>query len=78
MDNFFRERLKSLEWLHELDSPDWRATHHHPKMGSMSAELLLANWLAHDQFHIRQVNDLNFAHLTQMVAPVSLKYSGWE
>ena len=78
IDNFFRERLDSLKWLHDLASPDWQATHHHPKMGSMTAELLLANWLAHDLFHIRQVNDLHFAWLTQLVAPVSLGYSGWK
>jgi len=47
-------------------------------MGPMSAGLLLANWLAHDLFHIRQTNDLHFAYLTQLVAPVSLGYSGWE
>jgi hypothetical protein len=46
-------------------------------MGRMTAELLLANWLAHDLFHIRQVNDLHFAYLVQLVAPVSLGYSGW-
>lgn len=51
--NFFEERENSLEWLHEQESPDWQATHQHPKMGSMSAELLLANWLAKDLFHIR-------------------------
>ena len=78
LDNFFRERSTSLTWLRELASPDWQAIHHHPKMGPMSAELLLANWHAHDLFHIRQVNDLHFAYLTQLVAPVSLGYSGWE
>jgi hypothetical protein len=30
-----------------------------------------------DLFHIRQVNDLHFAYLAQLVAPVSLGYSGW-
>jgi len=47
-------------------------------MGPMSAELILANWLAHDLFHIRQVTDLQFAYLTERVKPVSLDYSGWE
>ncbi|MGD2000567.1 MAG: DinB family protein [Desulfobacterales bacterium] len=78
LGNFFRERATSITWLHDLASPDWQAIHHHPKMGPMSAELLLANWLAHDLFHIRQVNDLHFAYLTQLVAPVSLGYSGWD
>jgi len=76
--NFFNEREKSLLWLDTLDRPDWQATYCHPKMGPMSAELILANWLAHDLFHIRQVTDLHFAYLTERVKPVSLDYSGWE
>jgi uncharacterized damage-inducible protein DinB len=78
LDNFFGERTKSLKWLHGLERPNWQAAHRHPKMGPMSAELLLANWLAHDLFHIRQVNDLHFAYLSRMTSPVSLAYSGWE
>ena len=78
LQNFFEEREKSLLWLNRLDSPDWQATYHHPQMGPMSAELILANWLAHDLFHIRQTNDLLFDYLTKAVEPVSLNYSGWE
>jgi uncharacterized damage-inducible protein DinB len=77
LQNFFEEREESLRWLHQLNSPDWQATYRHPKMGPMSAELILANWLAHDLFHIRQVTDLHFAYLTNQVKPVSLDYSGW-
>jgi len=75
--NFFVEREASLRWLNQLISPDWQATHKHPQMGPMSAEQLLANWLAHDLFHIRQVTDLHFAYLTKQVKPISLNYSGW-
>ena len=78
LENFLTERAASIDWLQELKSPDWKATHNHPKMGPMSAELLLANWLAHDLFHIRQATDLHFDFLTDQVAPVSLLYSGWE
>ena len=77
LSNFLNERESSLLWLHGLRSPDWQATHSHPKMGPMPAELILANWLAHDLFHIRQLNDLHFAWLKRTVAPVSLDYSGW-
>ena len=78
LQNFFDEREKSLLWLDTLGRPDWQATHRHPQMGPMSAELILANWLAHDLFHIRQATDLHFAYLTKVVKPVSLDYSGWE
>jgi len=78
LSNFLAAREASLGWLNEQKSADWRTTHHHPRMGPMSAELLLANWLAHDLFHIRQIAELQFAGLSKDVAPVSLKYSGWE
>ncbi len=78
IQNFLEEREQSLLWLNALNLPDWRATYRHPQMGPMSAELILANWLAHDLFHIRQVTDLHFAYLTKAVEPVSLDYSGWE
>jgi uncharacterized damage-inducible protein DinB len=78
LDNFFEERAKSLLRLNKFDLPDWQATHHHPQMGPMSAELILANWLAHDLFHIRQVTDLHFAYLTKVVKPVAFHYSGWD
>ena len=78
LDNFLAEREASLRWLSKQASVDWQATHHHPRMGPLSAELLLANWLAHDLFHIRQVADLQFAGLAKQAAPISLKYSGWE
>jgi hypothetical protein len=77
VNDFIVEREKSLKWLFEIDSPNWQATYHHPKMGPMSAELMLANWAAHDLFHIRQVTDLQFAYLKREVAPISLDYSGW-
>jgi len=76
--DFLAEREASLRWLNNQDSPNWQAAHHHPQMGPMSAELLLANWAAHDFFHIRQVAELHFAFLTKQAAPVSLSYSGWE
>ena len=78
LQNFFNEREKSLLWLDSLGLPNWKATYHHPQLGPMSAELILANWLAHDLFHIRQVTDLHFAYLTEWVRPVALDYSGWE
>jgi uncharacterized damage-inducible protein DinB len=76
--NFFKEREKSLQWLDHLQSPAWKSTHRHPQMGLMSAELILANWLAHDFFHIRQASELHFTYLTKAVSPISLSYSGWD
>ena len=76
--NFLKERHDSLRWLYGLNPPDWQVAYNHPQMGPLSAETILANWLAHDLFHIRQVTDLHFAYLTRQVASVSLAYSGWD
>lgn len=76
LNNFLIERKKSVEWLKGLNSPNWKATHNHPKLGDMSAEKLLANWLAHDYLHIRQVVFLNWGYLTQQAAGIELNYAG--
>lgn len=58
------ERSKSVEWLTSLTSPDWQNTYQHQRLGPISAELFLANWLAHDYIHIRQLNRLAFEYLS--------------
>lgn len=60
---FLDERARSVEWLRSLNAPKWSNAYQHPKVGPVSAELLLANWLAHDQHHIRQINAQNHALL---------------
>jgi hypothetical protein len=42
----------------------------------MSAELVLANWLAHDLLHIRQMVAVLWANLAFEVDPISLGYAG--
>ncbi|MCH8271495.1 MAG: DinB family protein [Planctomycetes bacterium] len=51
---FAAARQESLAWLRSLDHPDWSRTHHHPKLGPMSAGDLLVSWAAHDALHLRQ------------------------
>ena len=76
LDNFLAERRRSVEWLKNLRSPGWQATHHHPKMGKMSAEKLLANWLAHDYLHIRQICFLQWSYLSNQTPSINLEYAG--
>ena len=76
LSKFFDERKFSISWLKELDSPDWKSTGRHPKLGPMSAEQVLANWLAHDLLHIRQMVGVQWAYLAYTVDPVSLDYAG--
>lgn len=72
---FLDERRRSVEWLHSLSFPQWTNVHHHPKFGALSAELFLANWLAHDALHIRQIIRLKYEYLKQH-SVISLAYAG--
>ena len=73
---FLQERKQSVHWLLALQAPDWKSAHKHPKFGPMSAEMFLANWLAHDYLHIRQILRLKYQYLKQAAAEVSLTYAG--
>jgi hypothetical protein len=72
---FLAERLQSIEWLESLVYPKWDNAYQHPKIGPLSAELFLANWLAHDYIHIRQLNRLAFEYL-QHHSGLNLSYAG--
>ncbi|MGH1433913.1 MAG: DinB family protein [Lewinella sp.] len=72
---FLKERTASITWLQSLTSPAWDNTYQHPKLGPMSAGLFLANWLAHDQLHIRQINRIKRAYL-QQTTDIDLSYAG--
>ncbi|MCG3167096.1 MAG: hypothetical protein POELPBGB_02879 [Bacteroidia bacterium] len=57
------ERTKSVNWLNSLENPSWNNAYHHHKFGAMSAGMFLANWLAHDYLHIRQILNLKYQYL---------------
>ena len=76
LNNFLDERKKSIEWLKSLESPDWKAFYIHPKLGEMSAEKLLANWLAHDYLHIRQITYMHWNYLMHVTPSINLDYAG--
>lgn len=73
--NFLEERNRSIDWLSSLISPSWKNIHQHPKLAPTSAELCLANWLAHDYLHIRQITKLKYDYLKTMCG-VPLDYAG--
>ncbi|MBT8379410.1 MAG: DinB family protein [Ignavibacteria bacterium] len=76
LSKFLEERKKSIEWLKSLNSPTWKAVHNHPKLGEMSAEMLLANWLAHDYLHIRQITFMHWSYLSHITPSINLDYAG--
>jgi hypothetical protein len=75
LDEFLTERVKSTDWLKGLVEPKWKNANHHPEAGPRSAEYFLANWLAHDYIHIRQLNRLAFEYLQKDSNNV-LSYAG--
>lgn len=72
---FLEERDRSIAWLTDLAAPKWANAYDHPKVGPISAEFLLANWVAHDIHHIRQVNAMRYAFLKHTCG-VGLDYAG--
>lgn len=63
LELFLEERRASVAWLHSLENPQWTNAYNHPRFGPLSADLFLANWLAHDYLHFRQVLGLKHAQL---------------
>ena len=75
LGKFLKERDSSINWLESLKDPAWGNTYLHPKLGPMSALLFLANWLAHDILHFRQIIRLKYDYLREM-SGISLDYAG--
>jgi hypothetical protein len=72
---FLHERDLSVTWLRGLKDAHWENAYMHPKVGPVSCELLLTNWVAHDLHHIRQLNNLNYEYLKAHTT-VPLDYAG--
>ncbi len=76
LERFLTERKKSLDWLRALNDAPWSNVHSHPTLGPMSARTLLANWVAHDLLHARQMLRLHYDWLALQIAPDKLDYAG--
>ncbi len=72
---FLNERTRSIEWMGSLTDPKWDNVHEHPKFGPLSAEMFLANWLAHDYLHFRQITRLKYQFHKQLTGE-DLSYAG--
>lgn len=72
---FFRERRKSLLWLKGLKNADWNITYK-TSWGSMSAGVMFASWIAHDNLHIRQLVELRRWHIERKTKPYRIRYAG--
>jgi hypothetical protein len=75
LTNFLQERERSLTWLRGLADAPWENAYQHPKVGPVSCELLLTNWVAHDLHHVRQLVNLRYGYLKAHTT-VPLDYAG--
>lgn len=74
---FLTERSSSITWLRTLADVPWDTTYHHPKLGAISAVMILANWLAHDYLHVRQITGLKYGYLSAMSGQDLLYAGSW-
>lgn len=72
---FLEERERTVHWLNDHRNGAWHNAYPHPQLGPVSCDLLLANWVAHDLHHIRQINNLRYGHLAS-ISTLSLDYAG--
>lgn len=75
VSNFLEERTKSINWLRSLKNPSWKNVYKHPELDPLSAEHFLANWLAHDILHIRQILKIQYNYLKYKTKK-DLNYAG--
>lgn len=75
VEEFLVARSSSVEWLRSLHDAPWHNTHQHDRLGELSSQLFLENWLAHDYLHIRQINRRKYEYHREH-AGTSLDYAG--
>jgi hypothetical protein len=75
LERFSQERIASVDVLRSLQKPDWLRSIDHPNLGVFSAGKFLANWLAHDYLHIRQINRVKYNYF-QQICGENLAYAG--
>jgi len=75
LDAFLDEREESIKWLRSLKNPQWENAYQHPKLGAMSGNLFLANWLEHDYLHMRQILNIKHEYL-KSISGQKLNYAG--
>ena len=75
VDDFLKERQKSLAWLKGLETPNWKTSVKVP-FGQFSAGDIFAAWAAHDLLHLRQLVELHWAYTLQAAEPFKVDYAG--
>jgi hypothetical protein len=75
LNDFLKERERSVKQLQTLTNPRWDNEYNHPIFGKMTPKMILSNWLAHDYLHLRQILKLKFEYL-KSISDETLNYAG--
>lgn len=75
---FKNERRKSLDWLKRSAEPDLSVLHAGRRKFEEEIRTgdVIASWVAHDYFHIRQITNLKWEYLMKSARPYSCAYAG--
>ncbi|MFH1891594.1 MAG: DinB family protein [Candidatus Zixiibacteriota bacterium] len=76
LKKFSEERKASINWLEDLDDPNWDTEKPHPVAGSLKAGDLLSAWVMHDFLHLRQLTNILIKQTASMAEPYSTEYAG--
>ncbi|NBD35702.1 MAG: DUF664 domain-containing protein [Chloroflexi bacterium] len=76
LDNFLRERARSLDWLRTLTAPRWEREVNAPWDKPIRPGDVAASWPAHDLWHIQQIVQLRRAYVVRQLAPYDVRYAG--
>ena len=75
LSSFLAERDKSIKYLKELTSVDLDQGYHYKDYGHINGKFFLANWLAHDYLHIKQITKVKYDYITH-VSKQQINYAG--
>lgn len=72
---FLLEREKSIKYLSELKNPNLKQGYDYGKFGPVNGSFFLANWVAHDLLHIKQITRLKYDFVAYHTG-ISIDYAG--
>jgi hypothetical protein len=75
LNRYVNLRNEWLNWLDELEDPDWDAAYEAP-FGFISAGDMFSSWVTHDLLHLRQLVELQRQYLEEQVKPYRMEYAG--
>lgn len=77
---FLSERTHSINWIVSLGSLNSEAKHSGKGFSNTPMRVgdIMASWIAHDLYHLRQLTLLNWDILRHRSEPYSPAYSGFE